>query len=37
MKFRMCIGNNNPMKYVSRVPIDHLAGGTPLTFTWVND
>jgi hypothetical protein len=39
MEFRKRIGNNNgnPMEYVSRVPIDHLAGGTRLTFTWVND
>ena len=39
MEFRKRIGNNNsnPMEYVSRVPIDHIAGGTRLTFTWVDD
>lgn len=39
MEFRKRIGNNNSnaMEYVSRVPIDHLAGGTRLTFTWVDD
>jgi hypothetical protein len=39
IEFRKRIGNNNnnAMEYVSRVPIDHLAGGTRLTFTWVDD
>jgi hypothetical protein len=39
MEFRKRVGNNNsnPMEYVSRVPIDHLAGGTRLTFTWQED
>lgn len=39
MEFRKRIGNNNSngMEYVSRVPIDHLPGGTRLTFTWVED
>jgi hypothetical protein len=39
MEFRKRIGNNNsnPMMDVSRVPIDHIAGGTRLTFTWVDD
>ena len=39
MEFRKRIGNNNsnPMEDVSRVPIDHLAGGTRLTFTWQAD
>jgi hypothetical protein len=37
MEFRKRIGNShsnsNPMMDVSRVPIDHIAGGTRLTFT----
>ena len=39
MEFRKRIGNNNsnPMEYVSRVPIDHVPGGTRLTFTWQDD
>jgi len=39
MEFRKRIGNNNsnPMQDVSRVPIDHIAGGTRLTFTWTDD
>jgi hypothetical protein len=39
MHFRKRIGNNNSlgMEYVSRVPIDRLAGGTRLTFTWERD
>jgi hypothetical protein len=40
MEFRKRIGNNNDnngMEYVSRVPIDRVAGGTRLTFTWVDD
>jgi hypothetical protein len=39
MEFRKRIGNNNNngMEDVSRVPIDHLAGGTRLTFTWMAD
>ena len=39
MEFRKRTGNNNSngMEDVSRVPIDHLAGGTRLTFTWETD
>jgi hypothetical protein len=39
MYFRKRTGNNNSlgMEYVSRLPIDRLAGGTRLTFTWEKD
>jgi hypothetical protein len=35
LEFRKQVGNS--MQEVSRLPIDHLAGGTRLTFTWQAD
>jgi len=39
LEFRKAINNNNSngVEVVSRVPIDHIPGGTRLTFTWLND